>query len=203
MEKSCLSVWILIKRSRVGGCNGKTDLKNSVFLVLCSICFLRLLTQRPWTQPGDAEPLQLGLSLNNPWGDCPHSGIWFVWLPLFPLTMSIFSSFGSSSWQSCFSLTNYSAHSGFFHHNQRWARVFILCMQLEVIPFDWSTQRHLNACGSSLKLILRMSHGLVFQICLIGHLLFMFSVKWPEFNQIVKSSSITTVMEKWKKTSSN
>lgn len=81
----------------------------------------------------------------------------------FPLTRIIFSIFGTSSWQFHFSWTNHSAYSGLFHNNQRWAREFILCMQMEVIPFD---------CGSSLIWILRLSHGLVLQICLIGHFLY-------------------------------
>lgn len=114
----------------------------------------------------------------------------------FTLTTSVFSRLGSSSCQSCFSWTNYSAHSGLFHRNQRWARKFISCMQLEVTPFDRSMERRLNAHGSSLTWILRMSHGLVFKICWIGHLFFVFPVKWLQFNQIIKSSTIITVMKK-------
>lgn len=75
MEKSYLSVWILVKRLRVTGCDGKIDLQNATFPHICSICFLRLLTQRPWTQPGVAATLQLEWTLYNPLGDCPHSGI--------------------------------------------------------------------------------------------------------------------------------
>lgn len=110
----------------------------------------------------------------------------------FPLTRSIFSIFGSSCWQSHFSWTNYSAYSGLFHHNQRWARVFILCMQLEVIPFDCNMERQQKNCGSSLTWIFRRSHALVFQICLIGHLLFIFSA----FNQIIRLSTIIIVTKK-------
>lgn len=114
----------------------------------------------------------------------------------FTLTTSVFSRFGSSSCQSCFSWTNYSAHSGLFHRNQRWARKFILCMQLEVTPFDRSMERRLNAHGSSLTWILRMSHGLVFKICWLGHFFFVYPVKWLQFNQIIKSSTIITVTKK-------